>query len=87
VAVPYLWFLARGVDAFAGAVGAALVAGTLVAVTLTGLGLAISALAGSNRLSLSVSLFTLLAVYVPTQLPAGAKQGWVARRRCCGSTR
>ena len=39
VAVPYFWFLARGVGALADAVGAALVAGTLVAISLTAFGL------------------------------------------------
>ena len=78
VAGPYLWFLARGVGAFTDAMGAAALAGTLVAVTFTALGIVISSLARSNRLSLSVSLFTLLALYTPTQLPAGAKQGWAA---------
>src|SRR6185312_12542218 len=76
VAGPYLWFLARGVGAFTDAMGAAALAGTLVAVTFTALGIVISSLARSNRVSLSVSLFTLLALYTPTQLPAGAKQGW-----------
>jgi ABC-2 type transport system permease protein len=33
-------------------------------------------LARTNRLSLSVSLFVLLALFAPTLLPAGAKQGW-----------
>jgi ABC-2 type transport system permease protein len=78
VALPYFWFLARGVGALADAVGAALLAGTLVAIALTALGLVISIVARSNRLSLSVSLFTLLALYAPTQLPQGAKQGWAA---------
>jgi len=32
---------------------------------------------GSNRLSLSVSLFALLALYAPTQMPSGARNGWV----------
>ena len=35
-----------------------------------------SSLADSNRISLSVSLFTLLALFAPTQLPAGAQHGW-----------
>ena len=78
VAGPYLWFLARGVGAFTDAMGAAALAGTLVAVTFTALGIVISSVARSNRLSLSVSLFTLLALYTPTQLPAGARQGWAA---------
>jgi ABC-2 type transport system permease protein len=76
IAVPYLWFLARGVGAFGDAIGAAAIAGTLVAVAFTAFGVVVSAVARSNRLSLSVSLFALLALYVPTQLPAGAKQGW-----------
>lgn len=76
LAVPYLWFLARGVGAFGDAIVAAAIAGTLVAVAFTAFGIVLSALARSNRLSLSVSLFVLLALYVPTQLPAGAKQGW-----------
>src|SRR5919202_6696 len=29
-------------------------------------------------MSLSVSLFVLLALYAPTQLPSGARQGWAA---------
>jgi ABC-2 type transport system permease protein len=78
LAVPYLWFLARDVGVFGAAIGAALVAGTLVAVTLAALGMGISVLARSNRLSLSVGLFVLLALYAPTQLPTGARQGWAA---------
>ena len=50
--------------------------GTLVAVSLTAFGLIVSVLASSNRLSLSVSLFVLLALFAPTLLPGGAKQGW-----------
>ena len=76
VLVPYVWFIGRGVDI----VGVALLSGfaiaTLLAVFLAGLGLLISALAGSNRMSLSISLFTLLALYAPNQLPTGAQQGW-----------
>lgn len=76
IAVPYLWFLARGVGAFGDAIGAAGIAGTLVAVAFVAFAIVVSSLSRSNRLSLSVSLFTLLALYTPTQLPAGAKQGW-----------
>lgn len=75
VTVPYVWFLGDGVDAIGDAVLSGLVVGTLLAVTLTGFGIAVSAFAGSNRVSLSASLFTLLALFAPTQLPAGAKQG------------
>lgn len=76
VAVPYLWFQGRGPGAVGDAIGAALVAGTLLAVALAALGMLVSTLSRTNRISLSVSLFILLALYAPTQLPAGAKQGW-----------
>jgi ABC-2 type transport system permease protein len=76
VTVPYVWFLGRDVGAAGEALGAGLVAGTLVAVGLTGFGILISACARSNRVSLSVSLFALLALFAPTQLPAGAQHGW-----------
>jgi ABC-2 type transport system permease protein len=55
---------------------AGLVVGTMVAVSLTAFGLIVSVLASSNRVSLSVSLFVLLALFAPTLLPGGAKQGW-----------
>jgi ABC-2 type transport system permease protein len=76
VAVPYLWFLGRDVGAVDEALAAGLLVGTLVAVSLTAFGIIVSVLAGTNRLSLSVSLFVLLALFAPTLLPAGAKQGW-----------
>ncbi|MDQ3858494.1 MAG: ABC transporter permease, partial [Actinomycetota bacterium] len=38
--------------------------------------LIISVFAGSNRVSLSLALFLLLALFVPTQLPAAAEKGW-----------
>jgi ABC-2 type transport system permease protein len=76
VAAPYVWFLGRGVDAVGDALLSALVAGTLLTVALASLGLLVSAVARSNRISLSVSVFVLLALYAPTQLPAGAKQAW-----------
>jgi ABC-2 type transport system permease protein len=74
--VPYLWVLGRNVGAAGEAVAVGLVAGTLLGIALTAFGIAVSALARSNRLSLSVCLFVLLALFAPTQLPAGAKQGW-----------
>jgi ABC-2 type transport system permease protein len=76
VAVPYVWFLGRDVGAVDEALVAGLLVGTLVAVSLTAFGIIVSVLAGTNRLSLSVSLFVLLALFAPTLLPAGAKQGW-----------
>jgi ABC-2 type transport system permease protein len=76
VTVPYVWFLGREVGAVDDALAAGLVVGTLVAICLTAFGVIVSALASTNRLSLSVSLFVLLALFAPTLLPAGAKQGW-----------
>jgi ABC-2 type transport system permease protein len=77
IAIPYIWFLGRGV----GVVGLALVNGLLVALLLglflVGLGLLVSTFCGSNRLSLSVSFFILLALFAPTQLPSGAQGSWV----------
>jgi ABC-2 type transport system permease protein len=78
ILVPYAWFLARGLGIVAPALAASFVAGTLVAVFLASFGLLVSVRASSNRVSLSVSLFALLALFAPTQLPGGAKQGWFA---------
>jgi ABC-2 type transport system permease protein len=76
VAIPYVWFLARGVGIVRVALAGGFVVGSLLALFLAGLGLLVSSLARSNRVSLSVSLFLLLALFAPTQLPAGAQQGW-----------
>src|SRR5213594_2066239 len=40
------------------------------------LGRGVGILSTSNRVSLSVSLFALLALFAPTQLPSSAQQGW-----------
>jgi ABC-2 type transport system permease protein len=74
--VPYLWFLGRNVGAVGDALGAGATVGNLVALSLAALGIIISALAATNRLSLSISLFVLLALFVPTQFPTGAQSGW-----------
>ncbi|MEO8291005.1 MAG: ABC transporter permease subunit [Gaiellaceae bacterium] len=76
VSMPYVWFLGRGVGLVGVALVGGFVVGGLLALFLAGLGLLVSSLAGSNRVSLSVSLFLLLAFFAPTQLPAGAQQGW-----------
>jgi ABC-2 type transport system permease protein len=78
VLAPYTWFLGRGLGVVATALGASLLVGTLLAVFLSSFGMLVSLFASSNRVSLSVSLFVLLALFAPTQLPAGAKQGWFA---------
>lgn len=76
VSVPYLWVLGRGVSLVGLALLLGLLVGTLLAVALVALGLLISALSGSNKVSLAVSLFLLLALFAPTQLPGGAPKGW-----------
>jgi ABC-2 type transport system permease protein len=74
--VPYVWVLGRGAGIVGDAVTTGLVVGTLVAISLASLGIVVSLFAASNRVSLSVSLFALLALFAPTQLPAGAERGW-----------
>jgi len=76
VTVPYLWVLGRGVSIVVQAVLLGLLVGTLVALGLAALGLLISAVSTSNKVSLAVSLFLLLALFAPTQLPSGLPQGW-----------
>jgi ABC-2 type transport system permease protein len=76
VAVPYVWFLSRGTGVLGDAVAVGLFAGTLLAAGLAALGLVVSAFAGSNRTSLAVSLFVLIALFAPTQLPTTARHGW-----------
>src|SRR6185312_14358346 len=61
IATPYVWFLARGVGIAGVALAAGFVVGTLLALFLAGLGLLVSSVSRSNRVSLSVSLFLLLA--------------------------
>jgi ABC-2 type transport system permease protein len=76
VTVPYLWFLGRGVGLVGDALVTGVVVGTLLAVFLASLGFLISVFASSNRVSLSLSLLLLLTLFVPTQLPSAAQQGW-----------
>jgi ABC-2 type transport system permease protein len=75
--VPFVWFLGRGVEVVGAALATGIGVGTLLAVALTGFAISVSALARSNRVSLSICLFVLLALFAPTQLPTGAQQGWV----------
>jgi ABC-2 type transport system permease protein len=74
--IPYVWFIGRGIGLVDVAVLGGFFVGSLLALFLVGLGLLISALSGTNRLSLSISLFVLLALYAPNQMPTGAQQGW-----------
>ena len=77
ILIPYVWFLGRDVGVVGDALVVGFVVGTLLAVFLVSLGLVISVFVASNRVSLSVSLFLLLAMLAPTQLPSGAQKGWV----------
>jgi ABC-2 type transport system permease protein len=76
VTIPYLWFLGRGVGLVGAALVTGVVVGTLLAVFLASLGFLISVFSSSNRVSLSLSVLLLLALFVPTQLPSAAQQGW-----------
>jgi ABC-2 type transport system permease protein len=76
ITIPYVWFLGRGVGIVGDALATGVVVGSLLAVFLTSLGVVISVFARSNRVSLSLSLFVLLALFAPTQFPTGAQQGW-----------
>ena len=76
VTVPYVWYLGRGIRVVGEALTAGLVVGTLIAVFLASLGVLVSIFSGSNRISLSVSLLLLLALFAPTQFPTSVQQGW-----------
>jgi ABC-2 type transport system permease protein len=76
ITIPYAWFLGRGIGLVDEAIAAGLLVGTLLAVFLASLGVVVSTVASSNRISLSVSLFLLLALFAPTQLPTSATRGW-----------
>src|SRR3990172_2107633 len=76
ITVPYVWFLGRGVGIVGDALATGLVVGTLLAVFLASLGIVVSLFTSSNRVSLSLSLFGLLALFAPTQLPSSAQKGW-----------
>lgn len=75
VSAPYVWVLGRGVSLVAEALLLGLVVGTLLAFALAGLGLLVSSVSSSNKISVSVSLFLLLALFAPSQVPA-SPQGW-----------
>jgi ABC-2 type transport system permease protein len=76
ITVPYVWFLGRGVGLVRDALAVGLLVGTALAVFLASLGIVVSLFAGSNRVSLTLSLFLLLALFAPTQLPSNAQRGW-----------
>lgn len=77
LSIPYLWYLGRGSHTVEEAVLTGLLVGSLLALFLAGYGLLVSSLAQSNRLSLSICLLSLLALYAPTQLSASLQRTWV----------
>lgn len=76
VSSAYLVALGRGVGIVAEALTAGLIVGVLLAVFLAGFGLLLSILSSSNRMSLAVALFCLLALFAPSQMPTSAQNGW-----------
>ena len=76
VSIPYVWVLARGVGILGRALVLGFCVGTLVAIGLGSIGLLISAACNSNKTSIAASIFLLLILFAPTQLPAGLPQGW-----------
>ncbi|SDW35915.1 ABC-2 type transport system permease protein [Amycolatopsis xylanica] len=76
VTIPYIWVLGHGISVVRAALTRGLLVGTLVAVALSLLALLISAKTNSNKASLAISLFLLLALFAPTQLPGGTPKGW-----------
>ena len=76
VSIPYVWVLARGVGILGRALALGFCVGTVVAVGLGSIGLLISAACNSNKTSLAASIFLLLILFAPTQLPSGLPQGW-----------
>jgi ABC-2 type transport system permease protein len=76
VSIPYVWVLARGVAILGQALVLGFCVGTLVAIGLGCIGLLISAACNSNKTSIAASIFLLLILFAPTQLPSGLPQGW-----------
>jgi ABC-2 type transport system permease protein len=76
VSIPYVWVLARGVGILGQALVLGFCVGTLVSVGLGCIGLLISAACNSNKTSIAASIFLLLILFAPTQLPSGLPQGW-----------
>jgi ABC-2 type transport system permease protein len=76
ISIPYLWVLAHEVGILGSALALGFSVGTLLAVGLSSIGLFISAACNSNKTSIAASIFLLLILFAPTQLPSGLPQGW-----------
>jgi ABC-2 type transport system permease protein len=71
VSVPYVWVLGRGVSVVGESLLLGLLVGTVLALALASVGLLISSCSSSNKTSVSFSVFLLIALSAPTQLPTG----------------
>jgi len=76
ITIPYVWVLARRVGILGQALTLGLLVGTLVALGLGSVGLLISGMCNTNKTSIAASIFLLLILFAPTQLPSGLPQGW-----------
>ena len=75
ISIPYLWVLGREVGILEPALALGFCVGTLLAIGLGSIGLLISAASNSNKTSIVASIFLLLILFAPTQLPSGLPQG------------
>lgn len=76
ISIPYLWVLGREVGVLGAALALGFCVGTILAIGLGSIGLLISAASNSNKTSIVASIFLLLILFAPTQLPSGLPQGW-----------
>ena len=76
ISVPYVWFLGRGIGLVSEPLVVGFLVGSLLAVFLASVGIVVSLFTGSNRVSLALCLFILLALFLPNQLPSPAQKGW-----------
>jgi ABC-2 type transport system permease protein len=76
ISIPYLWVLGREVGILGAALSVGFCVGTILAIGLGSIGLLISGASNSNKTSIVASIFLLLILFAPTQLPSGLPQGW-----------
>jgi ABC-2 type transport system permease protein len=76
ISIPYLWVLGREVGILGAALAVGFCVGTILAIGLGSIGLLISAASNSNKTSIVASIFLLLILFAPTQLPSGLPEGW-----------
>jgi ABC-2 type transport system permease protein len=76
ISIPYLWVLGREVGILGAALAVGFCVGTILAIGLGSIGLLISGASNSNKTSIVASIFLLLILFAPTQLPSGLPQGW-----------